>query len=348
MIADQNDGEGQEPLRPVLLDCTLRDGGNQNNWCFSAGDVATIVTTLDEAGIDIIEVGYRGGSGSADTSAAGAAAQCDAAYLAALPTVRNAELAVMVVPSVCPAEAMADLAGSPIGLVRIASYPWDFQAVPGYVAAVRRLGLRAGVNLMAASYVDLDELATIAKTIAGAEPDVVCIADSFGALTPEDIAARFGVLRAELRCRIGLHGHNNLGLAAANALAALGAGATSLDASLCAMARGAGNLATEQAAAFLTASPRFACEVDLQAIGRAARYVAEQVLPRPMPVTGVEIAAGLNDHHYYYVPHIEAAAARHGLDAWEIGRRLGRLRPHAVRAEIVESVCQAILEEQTR
>jgi 4-hydroxy 2-oxovalerate aldolase len=339
--------EQSEPLRPVLLDCTLRDGGNQNNWQFTERDVTTIVSTLDEAGIDIIEVGYRGGSGSADTTTAGASAHCDPAYLAALPEVRNAELAVMVVPTVCPLDALDDLADSPIGLVRIASYPWNFDAVPAYVAAVRRLGLRVGVNLMAVSYVDLDELETLAKTIAADEPDVLCVADSFGALTPEDVTARFEVLRGVLGCRIGLHGHNNLGLAAANALAALGAGATTLDASLCAMARGAGNLATEQAAAFLTASARYACTADPAVLGRAARYVAEQVLPRPMPLTAVEIAAGLNDHHYYFVPHIEAAAAEHGLDAWEIGRRLGLARPRKVRAEQVEAVCQEMIEERT-
>jgi 4-hydroxy-2-oxovalerate aldolase len=303
------------PVKPVLLDCTLRDGGNQNNWRFTPADVTAIVSGLDAAGIDIIEVGYRGGSGSADTTTAGASAQCPPEYLQALPETRHAELAVMVVPTVCPIKALDDLADSPVGLVRIASYPWNIESVPAYVAAVRRLGLRAGVNLMAVSYVDLPELETIAKTIASEEPDVACIADSFGALTPEDVTARFDVLRGTLGCGIGLHGHNNLGLAAANALAALAAGATSLDASLCAMARGAGNLATEQAVAFLTASARYACDVDAARLAEAARYVAEHVLPRPMPVTGVEIAAGLNDHHYYFVPHIEAAAARHHLDA---------------------------------
>ncbi len=336
------------PQRPVLLDCTLRDGGNQNDWRFSERDVTTIVSTLDAARVDIIEVGYRGGSGSADSTTAGAGAHCTPEYLAALPETGHAELAVMVVPTVCPVDAMDDLADSPVSLVRIAAYPWNVDEVPAYVAAARRLGLRTSVNLMAVSYTDLAELEVAAKTVARETPDVTYIADSFGALTPDGIAARIEVLAGTLEgSALGIHAHNNLGLAAANAIAALEVGAGYLDASLCGMARGAGNLATEQAAAFLTAWPRYATGTDLPLIGEAARYVADHVLPRPMPVGSAEIAAGLNDHHYYYLPHIEAAAARHGLDPWEIGRRVGRLRPRKVRADVVDTACQELIGEKS-
>lgn len=117
------------------------------------------------------------------------------------------------------------------------------------------------------------------------------------------------------------------------------AGATRLDASLCAMARGAGNLATEQAAAFLTAWPAYETHTDLPAICEASEYVAEQVLPRPMTVRRAEIAAGVNDHHYYYRGRPEKAAARHGLDPWEVGRRIGAVRPHKALDDVIESVC---------
>ncbi|MDT7782631.1 MAG: 4-hydroxy 2-oxovalerate aldolase [Pseudonocardiales bacterium] len=326
-------------IKPVLLDCTLRDGGNQNDWQFSQADVRAIVSTLDAASVDVIEVGYRGGSGSRESGTAGPSAHCTPEYLAGLPPVRHAELAVMVVPTVCPIEAMADLPDSPVGMVRIAAYPWDVAAVPAYVEAIRALGLRATVNLMAVSYAELDELATIAKTVRAELPDVCYVADSFGALHPDAVRDRVELLTAELDCPIGVHMHNNLGLAATNALAAVDAGAGWLDASLCGMARGAGNLATEQAAAFLTSWPRYATDVDLRGVCEAAEHVAEHVLPRPMVTRRAEIAAGINDHHYYYQHRIEAACARTGLDPWEAGRRLGAARPHRVLDDVVERVC---------
>lgn len=332
-------------MRPTLLDCTLRDGGNQNDWRFTPTDVRTIVGTLDAAKIDVIEVGYRGGSGSRSSDTAGPSADCSPEYLAALPETRHAELAVMVVPTVCPTEALADLGDSPISLVRIASYPWNIAAVGEYVRVVRRLGLKAGVNLMAVSYTTLDQLADIADQVAEEPPDVFYIADSFGALTPADVTERMSLITERLPVPVGIHAHNNLGLAVTNALTALDAGAAWLDASLGAMARGAGNLATEQAAAFLRAMPEHETHSDLPTVCKASEYVAEQVLPRPMTVRRAEIAAGINDHHFYFQSRIDKISARFGLDPWEVGRRIGAKQPHKVLDDEVERVCRELMEE---
>ncbi|MFF5982834.1 hypothetical protein ACFY78_28685 [Streptomyces olindensis] len=329
-------------MKPTLLDCTLRDGGNQNDWQFTATDVHTIVSTLDAARVDVIEVGYRGGSGSKASATAGPSAHCTPEYLAALPAVSHAELAVMVVPTVCPASAMDDLPDSPVSMVRVAAYPWNIDGVPEYVRAVRALGLKVGVNLMAVSYTTLEQLAEVAAVVAAEAPDVFYIADSFGALTPDDVRRRIELLAERLPTPLGLHAHNNLGLAAANAVAGLDAGVSWLDASLCAMARGAGNLATEQAAAFLTAWPKYDTHADLPLVCEAAEYVAEQVLPRPMTVRRAEIAAGINDHHFYFQDRIEKISARHGLDPWEVGRRIGAARPRKVLDETVEDVCREL------
>lgn len=42
----------------LLLDCTLRDGGYVNNWNFGINTIRDIMYRLDEAQIDIIEVGF--------------------------------------------------------------------------------------------------------------------------------------------------------------------------------------------------------------------------------------------------------------------------------------------------
>ena len=50
---------------------------------------------------------------------------------------------------------------------------------------------------------------------------------------------------------VGFHGHNNLGLSVANALAAVEAGAASLDGAIGGLARSAGNAPTEMLCAVL-------------------------------------------------------------------------------------------------
>ena len=42
-----------------LLDCTLRDGGYYTNWSFDDDFVKRFIESLDKAGVDIIEMGYK-------------------------------------------------------------------------------------------------------------------------------------------------------------------------------------------------------------------------------------------------------------------------------------------------
>ena len=42
-----------------VLDCTLRDGGYYTNWEYDDKLVREIVYALEEANIDVIEIGYK-------------------------------------------------------------------------------------------------------------------------------------------------------------------------------------------------------------------------------------------------------------------------------------------------
>ena len=41
-----------------LLDCTLRDGGYINNWKFGLDNIKKSIAELENAGVDIIELGF--------------------------------------------------------------------------------------------------------------------------------------------------------------------------------------------------------------------------------------------------------------------------------------------------
>jgi len=255
---------------------------------------------LDEAGVDVIEVGYCGGSGSRGLEGTGPAARCDLDYLGTLPTVSHSRLAVMVVPTVCSLSGMSHLASSPVSMVRVASYPWNIALVPSYVSFARSLGLSVSVNIMAASYITENELTEIARLLVAEVPDVIFLADSFGAMNPDGVRRCVSVLIQEVPVPLGLHVHNNMGLASANVVSGLEVGVSWIDTSLASMARGAGNLATEQAVAFLSTWPRFTTHASVALVCEAADYVARQVLPHPMVIGRPEIAAGVNNYHYYF------------------------------------------------
>ena len=51
-----------------LLDCTLRDGGFTNNWNFGLGTIKNIISRLDKAKVDIIEIGFIDQNRSEDSN----------------------------------------------------------------------------------------------------------------------------------------------------------------------------------------------------------------------------------------------------------------------------------------
>jgi 4-hydroxy 2-oxovalerate aldolase len=325
-----------------LIDCTLRDGGNLNNWHYPPAFIDRVLRLLDDGGVDVIEVGYRGGSGSNKAADVGAAARCDPEFLLGLPRLRHAQLAVMCVPTVCPMQSLDDLPALGVGLVRVATYPADAARALPYATALRSLGLRCSFNLMAASYLEPDAIARLAERAERAGADIFYMADTFGGMNPDQVKARISAVRVATEIPVGFHGHNNLGLAFANALAALEAGAEYLDGSLRGLARGAGNLPLEQLVAATETWARLGRRRNTDAVLEAAEVTADTVLREcaPMQVSTAELETGLGNVHYYYHRLIKERSEVSGVSRRAIAQALGVLRPARVDMRFVD---QALL-----
>ena len=127
--------------------------------------------------------------------------------------------------------------------------------------------------------VDPGRVAELARSFQGAE---VVLADTIGVATPSQVRRLVADAGAP-----GFHGHNTRSTGYANALAALDAGATVLDASLgglggCPFApRATGNIATEDLV-YLLEGEGVATGVDLDALIAVAAWL-EDVLGRALP-----------------------------------------------------------------
>lgn len=129
-----------------------------------------------------------------------------------------------------------------------------------------------------------DHVASLAGRLAGSFDEVV-FADTVGVAVPKQIADVLG--RAELaETTIGIHLHNTRNTGYANALAAIEAGATVLDASIggiggCPFApRATGNIATEDLV-YLLDGEGIETGIDLEALTDVAEWL-EGVLGRPL------------------------------------------------------------------
>jgi 4-hydroxy 2-oxovalerate aldolase len=113
------------------------------------------------------------------------------------------------------------------------------------VAWLKDRGFAVALNIMGASSTDPGLLARIAPAYR-APLDALVLADSCGSLTPDDTGELVRRVRARQPQVLGIHLHDNLGLALPNALAAIERGVEIVDSTVAGMGRGAGNLRTEQ------------------------------------------------------------------------------------------------------
>lgn len=224
--------------RIEIYDTTLRDGTQGEGFNLSVQDKLQIAKKLDEFGVDYIEGGFpisnpkdeaffrevkSIGLKNAKVAAFGMTRRRDTkanddpnmrALLAAdTPVVtivgKSSEHQVKVVLSVSLEENLAMIADS-VRLIREAGRAVVYDA-EHFFDAYKANPTYALATLMAAEE-------------AGAS--VLCLCDTNGGTMPEQIAAAVTAALAQSSARIGIHTHNDSGLALANGLAAINAGAT--------------------------------------------------------------------------------------------------------------------------
>ncbi|NYI40426.1 hypothetical protein [Demequina lutea] len=231
-----------------LLDCTLRDGGYYTAWDFDDDTVSAYLSGIARLPVDTVEIGYcsppKQGYYGKYYFLSPELARSVASKLRGTQS-----LAVMLdEKSIKPADVrrlLPPLQGS-VDLVRIAVAPSRLAQAADLGAELADLGFRVGVNIMYLSrYWDsVAELGGLQQVASVSE--IVALVDSYGSCTPSQVTEAIKQIRNVLPDTMaGFHGHDNLGLAVANSLAAASAGARVIDGTVTGMGRGPGNTRTE-------------------------------------------------------------------------------------------------------
>ena len=238
-----------------FLDCTFRDGGYYNGWDFSEELILSYLTAMQAADVDVVELGFRS---LKNTGFSGPCAFTTDAFLRSLPLPEGLTIGVMIngnelVGEIPLQEALQRLfpviaSESPVDLVRIACHVHEFEQALPSVTWLKARGYQVGFNLMQVADRSQEEIQALAKLAAAYPIDALYFADSMGSMTPDDVAKIIHWLRSEWRGDLGIHTHDNLGLALSNTLRALDEGATWIDSTVTGMGRGPGNARTEELA----------------------------------------------------------------------------------------------------
>lgn len=238
----------------ALLDVSLRDGGHRNNFHFDDETLTAVLEPLDASGVDYIEVGYRNGSIRPDPGI-GVAGLCPRPFLErCAQLIRRSGMAVMAHPQNVGHEDLLELKDCGTKLLRLCVARGGVELARPVIDLAQAVGLMISVNFIHASQYEEDELARVVEIAMSHQPDLIYLADSNGSLTPHRVTRMYQRLATQKPVRFGFHGHDNLGLAQTNTLAAMQAGASFVDAALAGMGKGIGNLKTEIFAAYLHAT----------------------------------------------------------------------------------------------
>lgn len=245
----------------TFCDTTLRDGEQTPGVHFGAAQKLDIAKRLRAAGVDVIEAGFPASSPG----------DCEAVKRVAEEVGKADETGRF-----CTISALSRMMKSDIDITAAALSPARRKRLHLFIAtsdihlenklkitreqalAKIRDCVTYAVSLKAfdeiqfsaedATRTDFDFLAKAAMTAVECGAAIVGIPDTVGYTTPSEITETFSKLRKILpgHVTLGTHCHNDLGLATANSLAALEAGAASVECTVNGLGERAGNAPFEE------------------------------------------------------------------------------------------------------
>jgi isopropylmalate/homocitrate/citramalate synthase len=277
------------PGAVVISDTTLRDGEQMPGVVFTPAQKRRIARMLGELGIPLVEAGFP--AVSAQEAAAIREVVEDGGdalvQVIARPVDRDIDAAIET-----GAHSVAVFIGTSDSHLTTKLRMTLDEVLTSVDRAVRR-AKRAGRQVVFAAEdatrTDLDTLLRVYRAAADAGADSLGLADTVGIANPASMAALVRAVIAGCPLPVAVHCHNDLGLATANSLAAVAAGASGVQCSVLGIGERAGNAPLEQVAMALDTSYGHPTGLDLAVLHPLAAYVSDLVgtpVPPYQPVVG--------------------------------------------------------------
>ena len=237
-----------------IYDTTLRDGEQAPGAALVFEQKLAIAFALEQLGVDTIEAGFPAASAN-DTSAVNAIAkQCRKARVAAFArtAIQDIEVAAIALKGAVQPRITLVFPASDLHLslkLRMARTQ-ALELLAQMIAHARNLCAEVEVIAEDATRSDADFLCKIAYVSKKAGAQVFTVADTVGYATPGDIHYYFGSLLREVPeladMTLGIHCHDDLGLATVNSLVGLECGARQIHCTINGIGERAGNAALEE------------------------------------------------------------------------------------------------------
>jgi 2-isopropylmalate synthase len=278
----------------TFFDTTLRDGEQAPGCSMGVYDKLRMARQLDELGVDVLEAGFPIASEDDYRAVRLIGAEVSRPVIAGLA--RASE------PDIRRAWAALETARRPRIHVFLASSDLHLQCklkitrdqaleqVDRAVAFAKSLCRDVEFSPEDATRSDLDFLCRVVQTAVDAGATTINIPDTVGYAVPDEFSGIIRTVRERVlgidRVTISVHCHNDLGLAVANTIAAINAGARQVECTINGIGERAGNASLEEIAMVLSvrqAQLPYQTGINTQKIYPASCMLAELVGFTPQP-----------------------------------------------------------------
>jgi 2-isopropylmalate synthase len=240
--------------RVIIFDTTLRDGEQSPGCSMNHEEKLRMAAVLDAMGVDVIEAGFPVASRGDFESVKAIADTAKNATIAGLCRAKKNDIQAAADSLVnAPKKRIHTfLSTSPLHMkFKLQMEPEDvLKAIAESVAFARQFTDDVEWSAEDGSRTEDDFLCRAVETAIKAGATTINIPDTVGYALPEDYAAKFRLLIDKVpnmdKAILSVHCHNDLGLAVANSLAGVMAGARQIECTINGIGERAGNAALEE------------------------------------------------------------------------------------------------------
>ena len=302
-----------DPDRVLIFDTTLRDGEQSPGCSMTQPEKLRVARALAELGVDVIEAGFPAASRGDFDSVTAVAREVEGPTVCALARCHDEDIELA-------ARALAPAAQRRLHVFHATSaihrqYKLNMaqeeilRLAAAGVGRARELCEDVEFSPEDASRTELEFLAQVVEVAIASGATTVNIPDTVGYTVPDEFAELFRYLRKNVRgiegVRLSVHCHDDLGMAVANSLTAVVAGARQIECTINGIGERAGNCSLEEVVMALKTRAAFfnvVTEVNTSRLYPTSRLISSitgMPIPRNKAVVGENAFAhesGIHQH----------------------------------------------------